>query len=119
MFKRGFGKCRLILAMTTAFALLSIPVSSQNGHRPNHRKTNRREPAPHGRRRSRVQQQEEMDEKEHIKKQLEEQQAAPNIYPDDHWDYSTELTVDNFNPTVQKEIDAGRTFFVRFIASHG
>ena len=41
------------------------------------------------------------------------------IYPDDHWDYSKELTTDNFESTVQAEIDADRTLFVRWIASPG
>jgi len=41
------------------------------------------------------------------------------IYPDDHWNFSTKLTVDNFDSTIQKEIDAGKTVFVRWIASPG
>jgi len=41
------------------------------------------------------------------------------IYPDDHWSYSTKLTEDNFGKTIRKEIDAGKTFFVRWIASPG
>jgi len=41
------------------------------------------------------------------------------IYPDDHWTYSKELTVDNFKQHVQDEIDADRTLFVRWIASPG
>jgi len=41
------------------------------------------------------------------------------IYPDDHWTYSTKLTESNFKDTVQAEIDAGRTMFVRWIASPG
>ena len=41
------------------------------------------------------------------------------IYPDDHWDYSTELTTENFDEFVQSEIDSGRTLFVRWIASPG
>ena len=32
---------------------------------------------------------------------------------------STKLTEDNFEKTVQAEIDAGKTFFVRWIASAG
>lgn len=39
------------------------------------------------------------------------------IYPNDHWSYSTKLTQENFESTVQNEIDAGRTLFVRWIAS--
>ena len=41
------------------------------------------------------------------------------IYPDDHWEYSNELTVDTFKPFVADEIEAGRTLFVRWIASEG
>jgi len=41
------------------------------------------------------------------------------IYPDDHWDYSTKLTDDNFDETIQQNIDAGKTFFIRWIASAG
>jgi hypothetical protein len=39
------------------------------------------------------------------------------IYPDDHWNYSTRLTVENFESTVAAEIEAGRTMMVRWIAS--
>ena len=45
--------------------------------------------------------------------------AAAGIYPDGHFDVSTKLTVDNFEPTVQAAIDAGKTMFVRWIASEG
>lgn len=41
------------------------------------------------------------------------------IYPDDHWTYATKLTESNFEETVKAEIDAGRTMFVRWIASPG
>jgi len=41
------------------------------------------------------------------------------IYPDDHWDYAKELTVDNFKAHVLSEIEADRTLFVRWIASPG
>ena len=41
------------------------------------------------------------------------------IYPDDHWTYSTKLTSDNFEAKVKAEVDAGRTLFVRWIASAG
>jgi len=41
------------------------------------------------------------------------------IYPDDHWNYAKELTVDNHKQHIQDEIDAGRTLFVRWIASPG
>jgi hypothetical protein len=41
------------------------------------------------------------------------------IYPADHWSYSTKLTSDSFKGFVKKEIKAGKTAFVRFIASQG
>ena len=41
------------------------------------------------------------------------------IYPDGHFDMATKLTTDNFEATVKAEVDAGRTFFVRWIASAG
>jgi hypothetical protein len=41
------------------------------------------------------------------------------IYPDDHWSYSKQLTEANFETTIQSEIDAGKTMFVRWIASPG
>ena len=39
------------------------------------------------------------------------------IYPEGHFDHVKELTTDNFDSTVAAEIDAGRTLFVRWIAS--
>jgi len=44
---------------------------------------------------------------------------AQSIYPDDHWTFSTKLTEDNFDSHIQKEIDSGKTVFVRWIASPG
>jgi hypothetical protein len=41
------------------------------------------------------------------------------IYPEGHWKHSTKLTVDNFDATVKEHVDAGRTFFARWIASEG
>jgi hypothetical protein len=41
------------------------------------------------------------------------------IYPDGHWSHSTKLTTDNFEDTIQAEIDQGKTMFVRWIASEG
>jgi len=41
------------------------------------------------------------------------------IYPDDHWTYSTKLTTSNYVETIEKEIDNGKTVFVRFVASEG
>lgn len=46
-------------------------------------------------------------------------QTVSAIYPDDHWNYSTQLTSDNFEGHLQSEIDAGRTVMVRWIASAG
>jgi hypothetical protein len=45
--------------------------------------------------------------------------ALAGIYPDDHWNYSTELTKSNYAEKIQTSIDAGKTVFVRFIASEG
>jgi hypothetical protein len=39
------------------------------------------------------------------------------IYPDDHWNYSTRLTDENFESIVSAEIEAGKTMMVRWIAS--
>eukprot|EP00956_Cyclotella_meneghiniana_P020993 scaffold37679_cov76-Cyclotella_meneghiniana.AAC.7 len=41
------------------------------------------------------------------------------IYPSDHWSYSTKLTTSNYADKISTEIDAGKTVFVRFIASEG
>jgi len=41
------------------------------------------------------------------------------IYPDDHWNYSKKLTSSTFDDIVEEEINAGRTLFVRWIASPG
>jgi len=45
--------------------------------------------------------------------------AAAGIYPDDHWSYATELTTDNADGFIKENIDAGKTVFVRWIASEG
>jgi len=45
--------------------------------------------------------------------------AANAIYPEDHWTYSTELTADNVDEFVKTNVDAGKTVFVRWIASEG
>lgn len=45
--------------------------------------------------------------------------ANAGIYPEGHFDFSTELTVDTFDSFVKTEVDAGRTLFVRWIASEG
>jgi len=45
--------------------------------------------------------------------------ANAGIYPEGHFDISHRLTVDTFDDTIQSEIDAGKTIFVRWIASEG
>ena len=45
--------------------------------------------------------------------------VATAIYPDDHWSYSTQLNADNFESFIQGNLDAGKTTFVRWIASAG
>jgi len=45
--------------------------------------------------------------------------SAATIYPDDHWTYTKKLTSDTFESEVRTVIDAGKTMFVRFIASEG
>ena len=41
------------------------------------------------------------------------------LLPDDHWSYAVKLTADTFESKIQNEIDAGKTMFVRWIASPG
>ena len=41
------------------------------------------------------------------------------IYPAGHWDHSTKLTEANFEPFIKEAVDAGKTAFVRWIASAG
>ncbi len=45
--------------------------------------------------------------------------VAVAIYPDDHWTYSKKLTAGNFDEYVKSQVDAGKTLFVRWIASEG
>lgn len=45
--------------------------------------------------------------------------TGASIYPDDHWSKSFKMTADNFEDKVKQEVDAGKTLFVRFIASEG
>jgi len=46
--------------------------------------------------------------------------GAAGIYPDDHWSKSFKMTnADSFQQKVKQEVDAGKTLFVRFIASEG
>jgi hypothetical protein len=44
---------------------------------------------------------------------------AAGIYPDGHWDHATKLTTSNFEPFIKELVDAGKTGFVRWIASAG
>jgi hypothetical protein len=41
------------------------------------------------------------------------------IYPEDHFDRVTKCTAGNFESLVQEKVDAGKTLFVRWIASEG
>lgn len=41
------------------------------------------------------------------------------IYPDGHFDIAHKMTESTFEDTVKKEVDAGKTLFVRWIASEG
>jgi len=41
------------------------------------------------------------------------------IYPDGHWDHATELNTENADEFVKSNVDAGKTVFVRWIASEG
>eukprot|EP00406_Dinophysis_acuminata_P083508 CAMPEP_0179248450 /NCGR_PEP_ID=MMETSP0797-20121207/20130_1 /TAXON_ID=47934 /ORGANISM="Dinophysis acuminata, Strain DAEP01" /LENGTH=60 /DNA_ID=CAMNT_0020956099 /DNA_START=82 /DNA_END=264 /DNA_ORIENTATION=- len=45
--------------------------------------------------------------------------AHAGIYPDGHWDRATELTTGNVDNFVKENVDAGKTVFIRWIASEG
>jgi len=45
--------------------------------------------------------------------------AQAGIYPDGHWDTATKLTASNADDFVKTNVDAGKTVFVRWIASEG
>jgi len=46
--------------------------------------------------------------------------AAAGIYPDGHFDYVTKVSDESqFEDLVKQEVDAGKTLFVRWIASEG
>ena len=45
--------------------------------------------------------------------------GASAIYPEGHFERVTKLTEDNFESEIQSSIDAGKTVFVRWIASSG
>ena len=87
---RGLGKL-LPFALAVPATLMLVSVNAQDHHHHHHHRNGR----------------------------PQRQKPPPSIYPNDHWNYSKQLTVENFEETVQAEIDAGRTFFVRWIASPG
>lgn len=41
------------------------------------------------------------------------------IYPEGHFDHAHQLKVTDFDDIVKQEVDAGKTLFVRWIASEG
>lgn len=45
--------------------------------------------------------------------------ASAGIYPDGHFDYVTKMTVANHEEVIKSNVDAGKTLFVRWIASEG
>jgi len=45
--------------------------------------------------------------------------ANAGIYPDDHWSFATSLDEKNADEFVKSNVDAGKTVFVRWIASEG
>ena len=42
-----------------------------------------------------------------------------SIYPDGHWQHSTKLSTANADDFVKSNVEAGKTVFIRFIASEG
>lgn len=44
---------------------------------------------------------------------------SAGIYPDGHWDHVKKCTKANMDDTVKEAVDAGKTLFVRWIASEG
>ena len=45
--------------------------------------------------------------------------AQASIYPADHWQHSTKLSTANADDFVKSNVEAGKTVFIRFIASEG
>jgi hypothetical protein len=45
--------------------------------------------------------------------------ANAGIFPDDHWTYSTKVTTSNADSFVKENVDAGKTVFIKWIASEG
>lgn len=44
---------------------------------------------------------------------------AQAIYPENHWQHATKLTVSNFDEEIKTAVDSGKTMMVRWIASEG
>jgi hypothetical protein len=45
--------------------------------------------------------------------------GGAGIYPADHWSAVTRLTTSNYKGFIKDQVDAGKTLFVRWIASEG
>jgi len=45
--------------------------------------------------------------------------VSAGIYPDNHWEHATELSTANADSFVKDNVDAGKTVFIRWIASEG
>jgi hypothetical protein len=45
--------------------------------------------------------------------------AQAGIYPEGQWEHATELSPENADDFVKTNVDAGKTVFVRWIASEG
>jgi hypothetical protein len=45
--------------------------------------------------------------------------ARAGIYPEGHFDHVKKCTPDNVDGLVKEAVDAGKTFFIRWIASEG
>jgi hypothetical protein len=44
---------------------------------------------------------------------------AGAIYPEGHFDHVIRMNTDNFDSVIKENVDAGKTLFVRWIASPG
>jgi len=45
--------------------------------------------------------------------------TADSLFAADHWTYSTDLTPDTADEFVKSNVDAGKTVFIKWIASEG
>ena len=45
--------------------------------------------------------------------------AGASIFPGDHWNYVSALEKENADQLVKEAVDAGKTMFIRWIASEG